>query len=164
MKYCFILFLIFFWINPSISQEIIRQTTSAAGYSGSINAGNQSLFIQSSIGQSSVIGYGTTDGRDLRQGFIQPFGSGFVRQSEFETLQVLVYPNPFSTFFNLKFEKPINGELQLFDVTGRLILNQRIEDSTEFKVEAELIPSGTYLIKVISKGASFSGQIIKLSR
>jgi hypothetical protein len=54
------------------SQSIIRSSVGSGGSSQSISIKEKTYFISQSIGQASVIGYASSNGYGIRQGFQQP--------------------------------------------------------------------------------------------
>ena len=64
--------------------------------------------------------------------------------------ELLIYPNPSSSYFNLSFK--VEGEKQLFlyDSKGSLVLNERLKTSP-FQMDVSDLKSGMYFLKVQSE-------------
>jgi len=161
LKSCFFI-IAFTAIGLSLSAQIIqRQTTASAGSSAQILYGNQKIFIQSSIGQASVIGSSAVSGAQLRQGFIQPLGTKYVRSSSQSQLDVNVFPNPFRNSFSIEFFEVLRANVSVLDVMGREVFQTRFENLKTARIELNDISPGTYILLIQSKNKMFKGQIIK---
>lgn len=69
-------------------------------------------------------------------------------------LLVSVYPNPSTAFINLNVGKQDlqNLSFQLFDVQGKLLINQKIY-AVETSIMMEAFATGSYFLKVIDKNS-----------
>jgi hypothetical protein len=67
------------------------------------------------------------------------------------TLQMLVYPNPATSFVNLRIDNYDFQKLQfqLYDIQGREIAKQKITNP-ETQIDLQNLPSATYLLQIIS--------------
>ena len=79
--------------------------------------------------------------------------------SDLDNLKLKIYPNPTSSELNIQLdENIINGELSIYDVTGRLIQMQKIENSlTKLFLQC---PNGLYFVKINSKEKTIVKRII----
>lgn len=100
------------------AQSIHHQMTSSQG--ASVHVSN-SLLVQQSIGQQSVIGNYLGPTFSVGQGFQQ--GKNFKSKgpSDF-SIQILSYPNPFISKINFQFSSPIEGliKISIYDIMGKL--------------------------------------------
>jgi hypothetical protein len=74
-----------------------------------------------------------------------------------------VFPNPTRDFLMLKFEFEIHDEYsyQLFDITGKLIASEKIQN-IETKISMNQIAASTYILRIlIGKNEIKSYKIIK---
>lgn len=60
-----------------------------------------------------------------------------------------VFPNPSEGSANLDFRKSTGGEIVLTDLSGRIILQQRIANQSRFSIEN--LESGTYMLTVLDE-------------
>ena len=68
-----------------------------------------------------------------------------------KSTSIQVYPNPFSSFINVKSDAPIE-EIKILDINGKLLLKQKANKELEIKLNVELA-MGTYILEVYtSKG------------
>jgi hypothetical protein len=157
------LFLGFTSLIFSQNLEIKRQTIGLSGgsFTQNINGGN--YLIQQSIGQASSIGIFTNAETELRQGFIQPFSIiNFSRK--IDHLELKIFPNPFTDFITIAFEKNLDDEIQvqLFDLLGRLVMDKKYYVFHQINIAIQKLPKGSYLIKIATIHQQFSTQIQKI--
>lgn len=67
------------------------------------------------------------------------------------------FPNP--THGILLVRQPADGTLELFDLTGQLLLTSQLHVSST-SVDVSGLPTGLYILKFRSKGRSFSQKIM----
>lgn len=67
---------------------------------------------------------------------------------KFPSGELLVYPNPANNVVNISFKKMVT--LEIIDVAGRRLLNNRINNSNVAKIDVSSFPRGIYLVKVTS--------------
>lgn len=82
-----------------------------------------------------------------------------------ELISINISPNPFSNLLQINFKKGIskNMEIEISDVTGRVILKNKIElNQTNYLFNTSSFSSGIYFLKIINKdGILISEKIIK---
>ena len=59
-----------------------------------------------------------------------------------------VSPNPVNDQLTISTHIPGNHQYQLFDITGKLLLDKRIYNTGQILVDTEILVSGTYIIRV----------------
>ncbi len=123
-----------------------QQTTIASGKSISSINGNLSY----SIGQISFTTISNPTGA-ISQGVQQPFEIYTLGTNDFQniSLKMSIYPNPTTTIVNLKINDLDSNsfEYQLFDLTGKQILNKKISQ-IETQIPLENLPTTTYFLYV----------------
>ncbi len=67
-----------------------------------------------------------------------------------------VYPNPFKDEVSFEFDNPMNGVLKIHNVSGSLVYESSLSNSTNEKVSS-IKASGTYIVTIMEK----SGEITK---
>jgi hypothetical protein len=73
---------------------------------------------------------------------------------------IQIFPNPANDFCTINIEKLKNGTLILYDLMGRIILEENF--NSQSSISLENFKEGTYLVKVIDeKGFTFRDKIIK---
>ena len=73
---------------------------------------------------------------------------------------VTVYPNPVKNTLNIKLKNHIQADASLFDINGRLVLDQKIHSlSTSLNIEA--LNSGIYILKIRAENGFATKRITK---
>ncbi len=134
----------------------------AAGGSHSI----QAIGLEWTVGESFVESV-TLGKRWYTQGFHQPLLYISAFGSKDQTYAIRIFPNPAHEDLFLHIQNPPkeNLNLQLMDVTGRVVHGQQLPAGTAFwNMPLALIPEGIYLLSVMNtKGYRIdSFKIIKL--
>ncbi len=114
------------------------------------NATGAGGSVSYSIGQMDYV-TATGTGGTVTQGLQQPFEIVTLVGEEFTeiSLQMIVYPNPTSSFVNLKIENFNFDNLtyQLIDINGKLIADKKITQG-ETQIQLENYPSAIYLLNI----------------
>lgn len=58
-----------------------------------------------------------------------------------------LYPNPTTDFLNIRFENSLNGSVEIFDMNGKLVISQSL-DNNETQVNVSALANGTHLLVV----------------
>lgn len=77
---------------------------------------------------------------------------------------ISVYPNPVTDVVNIDFSNinHSNVELQLYDISGRMVISKIITSSDNTKMDLSKLSSGIYILKIVIEGVkSKSVKIIK---
>ena len=67
-------------------------------------------------------------------------------ENEFE-----IYPNPATSYVNIKSEMTGKGEISIYDMTGRLVKNVSVSDLSNAMINLSDIEKGIYLININGK-------------
>jgi len=84
----------------------------------------------------------------------------YVGTNNLELQSLRIYPNPATDIIYLKSELNHYSEFQISDVTGKLLLNGKIEKDKPISIMD--LKSGFYLITFTSKQTAFQVKFIKL--
>ena len=129
-------------------QTQAQEAVATAGGNASGTNGNVSY----TVGQVVYTTYTGTTG-SVAQGVQQPFEIQTVLGAEnFNiNLQLAVYPNPTTNWLQLEVRNTdfSNLSYQLFDLNGRMILNEKITAETS-SIQMERLPAAIFLLKVVS--------------
>jgi hypothetical protein len=143
------------------AQQLHHQMLSAQGNSTVLANGT---YVSQTIGQQSVIGNYTHDGKTYGQGFQQSMWGSYIKGNAANTITTTTYPNPFVDVVNFEFSQilPDVISVELFDVRGRLVF------STSQKAEGNLltitipnIAASNYLVHLSTSNYSYYTQILK---
>ncbi|WP_396140638.1 T9SS type A sorting domain-containing protein [Flavobacterium sp.] len=156
LTYIFIVF-----IFGAQAQELHHQMLSAQGTSKELFNG---IYVSQTIGQQSVIGNYTKDGKTYGQGFQQSLWNRYIGSNSNNSITTVVYPNPFVSTINFQFSQPVQGPISvnLFDVRGRLIFTTE-KEATESTLTLDLphIADSNYLVRLSTPNYTYYAQILK---
>ena len=129
-------------------QTQAQEAVATAGGDASGTNGNVSYTVGQVVYTTNT---GTTG--SVAQGVQQPFEIQTVLGAEnFNiNLQLAVYPNPTTNWLQLEVRNTdfANLSYQLFDLNGRMILNEKITTETS-SIQMERLPAAIFLLKVVS--------------
>jgi len=74
---------------------------------------------------------------------------------------VRYYPNPVDQELTIEFEKEFTGIVEVFDMNGRILLQERRSNSLRTKLNTSDLSPGTYLLKMTSNTENYLLRIIK---
>ena len=137
-------------------QEVIA---SAGGYNT-----DGIISISWTLGETIIPTFKTTD-LILTHGFQQQLIVTTIEESLFELVNVTVYPNPASEILNIRFDVPLDGEVEVFILNqqGSLVLTDFIDATTvEKQINMQEYPAGIYFIRLIKGKLSNVYKVVKL--
>ena len=156
-----LIFIFMVFISEAQAQELHHPMLSAQGTSKELSNG---MYVSQTIGQQSVIGNYTKDGKTYGQGFQQSLWSRYIGSNSNNSITTVVFPNPFVSTINFQFSQPIEGPISvnLFDVRGRLIFTTE-KEATENTLTLDLphIADSNYLIRLSTPNYTYYAQILK---
>lgn len=150
MKYLstttFFILCFFVYVN---SQSVELSLVSSAG--GFFQTDNESLTF--TVGEIVTETFSSSD-LILTQGFLQVYDEETdYFQKESIDLEIMIYPNPVSTFFNLKINNcnTISNAnpllLNIFDINGKNVLSKKVIQMPS-QIDISSLYSGTYFVKL----------------
>lgn len=123
-----------------------QQAELTAGGIASGNGGSADY----SVGQVAYTSIGNGNG-SVNQGMQQPFELFILGIDDYSdiNLKMIVFPNPAQAFIKLKMEteKYVKLRYQLFDFSGKLLLNQQVS-SKETNIPMKDLPPAIYFLSV----------------
>jgi hypothetical protein len=81
--------------------------------------------------------------------------------NEIETIEALIYPNPFTDVVNIQMKETSDYTLNLFDVAGRNILSITAQNSNAIPMNLSELSKGKYTLLISSKEGILSKSIVK---
>ena len=72
--------------------------------------------------------------------------------------QLLIHPNPSTSFFSIEMPGATNQNVQLYDLQGKLVLSQIINGKAT--IDANILPEGIYTLNIISSQAVINRKVI----
>ena len=135
--------LLFILVLPlfAIGQIISPSLTSNSGDSYS----NSKINMDFSIGEVVIETYQNNE--ILSQGFHQALLIVQTGVSELDFL-TKVYPNPTTNIVVVELEKDITGDIILYDINGRLMLRNKLENERIKYVDFSKLNQGNYLLQL----------------
>jgi Secretion system C-terminal sorting domain len=143
------------------------------GGSGAPNTGtgavpsltNYSYSLSSLIGQSQVIFrfvfHSDSSVNDLGVTIDDFAVEGTFSNQEFELKNVSIYPNPSNAIFTINTGDQIIENIQVYDVSGKVISDNKKINASEFKLNLDQAASGVYFVKIESETQKAVKRIIK---
>jgi hypothetical protein len=156
-----LLLALLFSISSLYSQDLHHQAISSQGTSKELSNG---MYVSQTIGQQSVIGNYTRDGKTYGQGYQQSIWSKYIQSTSNNTITTVVYPNPFVSTINFQFSQPIEGPISvnLFDVRGRLIFTtEKVSTENILTLDLPHIAQSNYLVRLSTSNYTYYAQILK---
>jgi hypothetical protein len=156
--------LLFLFLLPLISvsaQDLHHQMLSAQGTSKELPNG---MFVSQTIGQQSVIGNYTKDGKTYGQGYQQSVWSKYIKSNSAFSITTITYPNPFVSTINFQFTQPIKETISivLFDIRGRLVFSlEKKALENILTVDLPNLASANYLVRLSTSNYTYYTQILK---
>ncbi|MFA7446479.1 MAG: T9SS type A sorting domain-containing protein, partial [Flavobacteriaceae bacterium] len=98
------------------------------------------------------LGYGIPD-------FYQAYQTATLGVENSIQKQIVLYPNPASDFISLYGDFSDKVTLKIFDVSGKIILNQAVIPNREIPVQSWA--KGMYLYQITTPNGTQTGRIIK---
>jgi len=154
--------------SPKLIKSVLTQAgSSTVSYEYPDASGVfRTTTIQQSIGQHGTVGLSKTPLSSVQQGFLNHIKTIKVdnRSDDFiEIRELSIFPNPFKAHVNIKFSKPTIYPIQIevFDVRGRLVLNQEFQPSGQITVSMDRLEDASYIIRISSGSSEFLKKLIK---
>lgn len=156
--FCFFFFN-FFSFQLLFSQTLHHQMISAQGTSVITE---NSLLIQQTIGQQSVVGTHAND-MIIQQGFQQSFWFQYINSISQE-IEISMYPNPFTEVINFQFSELIDEDLHIkvYDIMGRIVFfDKKASSGNLVAIHLPSLPDGEFLIHLSTSKINYFTKIIK---
>jgi hypothetical protein len=146
--------------SSSYSQSLRNQNIGAMGSSRSSTSGG--LYIQQSIGQSSVTGTFATSTAYLSQGFLR--GVMALSKEILPPFAAIAFPNAFADQLRLRFTSDHSDatQVQVYDSQGRKVYEQ-LHQAIDREIELQLpsLAAGIYLVQLTSGQRHTQIRVIK---
>jgi hypothetical protein len=71
-----------------------------------------------------------------------------------QELDYVLYPNPASDILQITFQEEINGEIFIYDATGKLNFNEKISGEKFFNCDVSNLSKGIYFLQVQTNSAA----------
>lgn len=84
-----------------------------------------------------------------------------VATTEIDKDKSQIFPNPFNKSLQIKSENSDILEAQLLDLSGRIIISEKISKQKEYTIDTSKVPQGIYLLKIIKDKNTETYKVIK---
>lgn len=149
-------------LSLSLEAQSIKNQTFAAMGSTSQSLQLKDLFVQQSIGQSSVTGVFDSASLRVSQGFLR---AGIALAEEIQpAFSVIAFPNAFAERVRFRFTAVHTEEtlLQVIDMQGKLVYEASHKPiQKEIEVSLPFLATGVYLVQFRSGNKFVQTRIIK---
>jgi hypothetical protein len=141
----------------------LRSSMGNTGSSTLVETTKGVFILSQSIGQNSVIGTFTNKGYILMQGYQQPLKTLNVESVENSSLNLDIFPNPFTSGFSLAIQERLKEdfEVSVYDLNGRTIFKRVYKPVNLLEIQIENLSSGTYMLMVRTGARIFRAKLIK---
>ncbi len=128
-----------------------------------LSDGQNTYFVQQTLGQTSFGGTVKAEGLKIGQGFVQPLVGKSVLSSESQKLAAETFPNPVVNTLIINIEdKDINQfRAVITDMTGRTVYDNFF-GKKDVSIDLQHLPTGMYILTLSSETKSSSSNLIKL--
>lgn len=87
-------------------------------------------------------------------------GLGFEEMNSLQTGELTLFPNPTNNILNIAFEQENEYQIQVYDISGKLVLQKELSrGETQLKVTE--LKSGLYILRAQSNESVFVGRFLK---
>ena len=66
-------------------------------------------------------------------------------------IKMLIFPNPTSNGFTVRFSEKVSGSIAVHDLSGRFIYEQNIEQTGETNISLKNVLQGIYIVSLINE-------------
>lgn len=159
MKYFYTTILLFFGLIITAQPRIERQVFGISGSSSQ----TQSMRLDWTFGEAAISAHITSSGT-LTEGFQQGF-NGFESPIVIDKniSEVLIMPNPASSFVSVKFLQAIKENIhwEIFDLTGKSLKRNVFSLTADHEIDISTYPDGMYILKISGENVSQTHRITK---
>ena len=106
---------------------------------------NSSIVMDFSIGELAV--QTLQNNEILTQGFHQ--GDLKVTTAIFNLgIKTKIYPNPTTNFIIVELEKNVNADIKVYDVNGKIVIEDKLNDENQKQLDFSFLKQGNYLLNI----------------
>ena len=106
---------------------------------------NSSVIMDFSIGELAV--QTLQNNEILTQGFHQ--GDLKVTTAIFNLgIKTKIYPNPTTNFIIVELEKNVNADIKVYDINGKIVIEDKLNDENEKQLDFSFLKQGNYLLNI----------------
>ncbi|MFM7770180.1 MAG: T9SS type A sorting domain-containing protein, partial [Bacteroidota bacterium] len=141
------------YINGAVINEFQWSLNNANG-----SAGTNSLAAIDFFGTDAANGQGTYYIDDVQ--VVESTGISVKPTSKITKVEI--YPNPVNSNLTVEFpENFVGGDIVVLDLTGKVVLREKIYQASAKKIDVEGLQHGVYLMKISNNGSQYTERLIK---
>jgi len=153
--------------NPLDHNEVIIGTDLGIWATTNFNDDNPN-WVRTNNGMSDVkvtdlelrddnVVFASTYGRGIFSGEFTGDNSAIEEEN---VVKVQVYPNPASEVVNIKLPENMNATAYVYDINGREVLKQKIENADIINFDVSKLRKGYYIVSLKNSETSYSAKFI----
>ena len=81
--------------------------------------------------------------------------------NDHNNIKLTVYPNPASNYISLKLPNKFTATAYIYDINGRQVASQALENSDHVKFGINNLSKGYYFVKLQNGNTNYTGKFIK---
>ena len=121
-------------------------TTPSVVSSSGDSYSNGNIIMDYTLGEIAIETY-TNGSTILTQGFHQ--GDLKVTTSVVNLdIKTKIYPNPTTNFIIIELEKNVNAELLVYDINGKIVVKDKLNDEQQKQLDFSFLNQGNYLLHI----------------
>lgn len=70
-----------------------------------------------------------------------------------------IYPNPASDYVNVEIANANNATVQITDITGKVVMEQQVENTSNARINTSELNTGIYIMKINAEGKIFTQKL-----
>ncbi|MEY3834955.1 MAG: hypothetical protein RI989_383 [Bacteroidota bacterium] len=143
------------YLNGAVANEWQWSLNNANG-----NAGNNTLAAIDFYGTNTAGGAGNYYIDDVQ--VIESTGVAVKPLASEKISKVSIYPNPTTSNFSIEIpESFVGGELSIIDLTGKIVIKDRVTQSATKRIDVSNLSDGIYLIRMNNGAVQYTDRLIK---
>jgi hypothetical protein len=148
----------YLWDGTMLLEESIALDATQDFVAG-LNGANREMyfFADDSLTSSEFAASGTVNYIRIYNGIVSTADiTASVEESKWKTF--LTYPNPANEFVTIDFGKPIDENLEIYDISGKLIQTIAVNGSNQVQVSISTFEQGIYIARTTNGSVRFVKQ------
>ena len=121
-------------------------TTPSVVSSSGDSYSNGNIIMDYTLGEI-VIETFSNNANILTQGFYQGVLNVTTSVENFD-IKTKIYPNPTTNFIIIELEKNVNAELLVYDINGKIVIKDKLNDEQQKQLDFSFLNQGNYLLHI----------------
>ena len=161
MKHVYTKAIVIFFLSSAtmvFAQGKILRSSLSTSVSEAHNIQKGQYKVQQSIGHMGIMSTINHDQRAVTRGFLLPQLGKVSTETPSADFNLVVYPNPFTTYVNIDFNAPVTGDMviRLHDILGQLIIEKEVTAKQQQRFYLGHLAQAEYVLNVEVMGKTFN--------